>query len=73
MPRFWLRTLSDTAGLPERTRIARWRGSEFLRSDLIDPTIAVHNGRVAKRTGDGILVEFRSVTPRAARSKCRTQ
>ena len=31
-----------------------------LRSDLIDPTIAVHNGRVFKRTGDGALVEFRS-------------
>jgi adenylate cyclase len=30
-------------------------------SDLIDPTIAVHNGRVVKRTGDGALVEFRSV------------
>ncbi len=32
-----------------------------LRSDLIDPTIAVHNGRVVKRTGDGSIVEFRSV------------
>jgi class 3 adenylate cyclase len=31
-----------------------------LRSDLIDPTIAVHNGRVVKRTGDGSIVEFRS-------------
>ena len=31
-----------------------------LRSDPIDPTIAVHNGRVIKRTGDGALVEFRS-------------
>jgi class 3 adenylate cyclase len=26
-----------------------------LRSDLIDPTIAVHNGRVVKRTGGGAL------------------
>ena len=32
-----------------------------LRSDLIDPTIAVHSGRVVKRTGDGSIVEFRSV------------
>ena len=32
-----------------------------LRSDLIDPTVAAHNGRVFKRTGDGALVEFRSV------------
>ena len=36
-------------------------GLRALRSDLIDPTIAVHNGRVFKRTGDGGLVEFRSV------------
>src|SRR5580658_2126730 len=32
-----------------------------LRSDLIDPTVAAHNGRVFKRTGDGALIEFRSV------------
>ena len=32
-----------------------------LRSDLIDPTIAVHHGRIVKRTGDGAIVEFRSV------------
>ena len=32
-----------------------------LRSDLIDPTIAVHHGRIVKRTGDGSLIEFRSV------------
>ena len=32
-----------------------------LRGDLIDPTVAAHNGRVFKRTGDGALVEFRSV------------
>ncbi len=32
-----------------------------LRSDLIDPTISVHHGRVVKRTGDGAIVEFRSV------------
>ena len=32
-----------------------------LRSDLIDPTIAVHRGRIVKRTGDGSVVEFRSV------------
>ena len=39
-------------------RIARLR---TLRSDLIDPTIAAHHGRVVKRTGDGSIVEFRSV------------
>ena len=41
----------------ERT-LARLR---TLRSDLIDPAIAVHNGRLVKRTGDGAVVEFRSV------------
>jgi adenylate cyclase len=42
----------------EDRALARLRA---LRSDLIDPTIAVHNGSVFKRTGDGALVEFRSV------------
>ena len=32
-----------------------------MRSELIDPTVANQNGRVFKRTGDGVLVEFRSV------------
>ena len=32
-----------------------------LRSDLIYPTIAVHHGRIVKRTGDGSIIEFRSV------------
>src|SRR5271156_6732525 len=32
-----------------------------LRRDLVDPTVAAHNGRIFKRTGDGALVEFRSV------------
>ena len=32
-----------------------------LRSDLIDPAIAAHHGRIVKRTGDGSIIEFRSV------------
>ena len=32
-----------------------------LRSGLIDPAVAIHQGRVVKRTGDGIIIEFRSV------------
>lgn len=32
-----------------------------LREDLIDPTIARHQGRIVKLTGDGLLVEFASV------------
>ena len=31
------------------------------RSELIDPTIAEHQGRIVKLTGDGMLVEFSSV------------
>ena len=49
---------SRLTGSDEDRTLARLRA---LRSDLIDPTIAVHNGRVFKRTGDGALVEFRSV------------
>jgi adenylate cyclase len=49
---------SRLAGSDEDRILARLRA---LRSDLIDPTIAVHNGRVVKRTGDGSIVEFRSV------------
>ena len=49
---------SRLAGADEELILARLR---TLRSDLIDPTIAVHGGRVVNRTGDGVLVEFRSV------------
>ena len=49
---------SRLAGADEERTLARLRA---LRSDLIDPTIAIHHGRVVKRTGDGALVEFRSV------------
>ncbi len=49
---------SRLTGADEDRILARLRA---LRSDLIDPTIAVHHGRVVKRTGDGAIVEFRSV------------
>jgi adenylate cyclase len=49
---------SRLAGADEDRILARLR---TLRSDLIDPTIAVHHGGVVKRTGDGAIVEFRSV------------
>lgn len=32
-----------------------------LRSDLIDPAITAHRGRIVKHTGDGAIIEFRSV------------
>src|SRR5208337_3693289 len=49
---------SRLAGTDEERTLARLRG---LRSDLIDPAIDAHHGRIVKRTGDGILIEFRSV------------
>jgi TolB-like protein/class 3 adenylate cyclase/tetratricopeptide (TPR) repeat protein len=49
---------SRLAGADEDRILARLR---TLRSDLIDPTIAVQHGRIIKRTGDGSIIEFRSV------------
>ncbi len=49
---------SRLTGADEDRILARLR---TLRSDLIDPTIAVHHGRIVKRTGDGAIIEFRSV------------
>src|SRR5271165_5614591 len=49
---------SRLAGADEDRTLSRLRG---LRSDLIDPAIDAHRGRVVKRTGDGSLIEFRSV------------
>jgi TolB-like protein/class 3 adenylate cyclase/Tfp pilus assembly protein PilF len=49
---------SRLAGTDEDRTLARLRG---LRSDLIDPAIAAHHGRIVKRTGDGSIIEFRSV------------
>ena len=49
---------SRMVGADEDRTLARLR---TLRSDVIDPTIALYKGRVVKRMGDGVLVEFRSV------------
>ena len=49
---------SRLAGADEDRTLSRLWG---LRSDLIDPAIAAHHGRIVKRTGDGSLIEFRSV------------
>src|SRR5580698_513558 len=49
---------SRLAEADEDRTLARLRG---LRSDLIDPAIAAHHGRLVKRTGDGSIIEFRSV------------
>jgi adenylate cyclase len=44
---------SKLAGSDEERTLARLRA---LRSDLIDPTIAVHHGHVVKRTCDGSII-----------------
>ena len=49
---------SRLAGADEEGTLARLR---TLRSDLIDPAVAAYRGRIVKRTGDGSLIEFRSV------------
>src|SRR6516164_8380072 len=41
-----------------------------IRAELIDPTIAAHDGRLVKTTGDGLLVEFGSVVDAA---RCATE
>src|SRR5260370_17594520 len=46
---------SRLAGADEDRILARLRA---LRSDLIDPTIAVHHGRVVKPTGEAPLDQF---------------
>jgi adenylate cyclase len=49
---------SRLAGSDEERTLARLRG---LRSDLVDPAITAHHGRIVKGTGDGSIIEFRSV------------
>src|SRR5580698_10230796 len=49
---------SRLAGSDEDRTLSRLRG---LRGDLIDPAIDAHHGRIVKRTGDGSIIEFRSV------------
>jgi TolB-like protein len=48
---------SRLIGTDERGTLEQLRA---IRNELIDPTIAAHNGRIVKRTGDGFLVEFAS-------------
>ncbi len=49
---------SRLMGADEEGTIARQKTH---RSELIDPAIAEHDGRIVKTTGDGLLVEFPSV------------
>ena len=61
---FWSPTWSVTADLLGGGR-AHARAGAGSPSDLIDPSIALHHGRIVKRTGDGIIIEFRSVVDAA--------
>src|SRR6202522_783616 len=56
---------SRMASADEDRTLARLR---TLRSELLDPPVASQNGRVFKRTGDGALVEFRSVVEAVRRA-----
>src|SRR5712671_5517 len=58
---------SRLMGADEEGTLARLKA---LRAGLIDPTIAKHNGRIVKTTGDGLLVEFASVVDAM---RCATQ
>ena len=61
---------SRLAGVDEDRTLSRLRG---LRSDLIDPAIDAHHGRIVKRTGDGSSPSSAAwSTLCAAQSKCRT-
>ena len=70
---FLRRMQPATASSPVPTRIGRLRDLRALWSDLTAPTIAMHHCRVVKRTGDGSIIEFRSVVDACgAPSRCRT-
>jgi adenylate cyclase len=49
---------SRLIGADEEGTLNRLRS---IRSDIIDPKIAEHGGRIVKTTGDGLFVEFSSV------------
>jgi TolB-like protein/class 3 adenylate cyclase len=55
--------VADVAGysrLMGTDEIGTLSALKIMRSELIDPEIAAHKGRLVKTTGDGILVEFAS-------------
>ncbi len=56
-------------GANEEGTLARLK---TIRKVLVDPTIALHRGRIVKTTGDGMLVEFASAVD-AARSAVEVQ
>jgi class 3 adenylate cyclase/pimeloyl-ACP methyl ester carboxylesterase len=60
---------ADVAGysrLMGNDEIGTLRALKAHRRELVDPTIARHHGRIVKTTGDGMLVEFRSIVDAVA-------
>jgi class 3 adenylate cyclase len=49
---------SRLTGMDEEATLARMRA---LRSELFNPAVESHSGRVVKRMGDGVVLEFKSV------------
>ena len=60
---------SRLMGADEEGTLARLNAH---RREFLDPTIAEHRGRIVKRTGDGILIEFSSAVD-ATRCAIQTQ
>jgi adenylate cyclase len=60
---------SRLMGADEEGTLARLNAH---RREFLEPTIAEHRGRIVKRTGDGILIEFVSVID-ATRCAIQTQ
>src|SRR5439155_13367042 len=60
---------SRLMGVDEEGTLARLKAH---RREFLEPTIAEHRGRIVKRTGDGILIEFVSAVD-ATRCAIQTQ
>ena len=50
------------SGLMERHESGTLAALKAVRRDVVDPAIAAHRGHIIKTTGDGLLIEFPSVT-----------
>src|SRR5271170_8115151 len=60
---------SRLMGVDEEGTLARLNAH---RREFLEPTVAEHNGRIVKRTGDGTLIEFGSAVD-ATRCAIQTQ
>src|ERR1700692_1056803 len=53
--------VADYSGLMEGDRAGTLERLKINRSQIFDPSIAAHGGRIVKLMGDGALIEFGSV------------